>query len=133
MPGVAVQRVLDKLVGVKPILGGWLARCPSHEDLVQSLQISERPADLSVGLSCHAGCGTSDVLAAMNLNFSDLFMPSNVDGDGDGCATSTEVATYNYTDEAGTLVYQVVRYSPKAFKQRRPNSTGGWIWKLDGV
>ncbi len=29
------------------------------------------------------------------------------------------VATYDYTDETGTLLYQVCRFAPKAF-QRRP-------------
>lgn len=31
------------------------------------------------------------------------------------------VATYDYSDENGNLLYQVVRYAPKDFKQRRPN------------
>jgi putative DNA primase/helicase len=26
-----------------------------------------------------------------------------------------------------------VRFSPKDFRQRRPNGAGGWTWKLDGV
>jgi hypothetical protein len=39
------------------------------------------------------------------------------------------VATYDYTDEHGKLLYQVVRYEPKDFKQRRPDGCGGWIWK----
>jgi Protein of unknown function (DUF3987) len=47
--------------------------------------------------------------------------------------TLREVATYNYTDEAGVLLYQVVRYEPKAFRQRQPNSVGGWTWKMDGA
>ncbi|MGA2714167.1 MAG: AAA family ATPase [Bryobacteraceae bacterium] len=42
-------------------------------------------------------------------------------------------ATYDYTDEAGRLLYQAVRYEPKDFKQRRPNSKGGWIWDIKGV
>ncbi|MCC6454756.1 MAG: hypothetical protein IT328_07420 [Caldilineaceae bacterium] len=42
-------------------------------------------------------------------------------------------ATYNYTDLDGTLLYQVVRYDPKDFKQRRPNGQGGWHWRLDDV
>lgn len=29
------------------------------------------------------------------------------------------VATYDYTDEAGTLLFQVVRFEPKNFRQRR--------------
>ncbi len=43
----------------------------------------------------------------------------------------TVVATYDYHDESGALVYQVVRYSPKTFRQRRPDGTGGWINSLD--
>jgi 5S rRNA maturation endonuclease (ribonuclease M5) len=39
------------------------------------------------------------------------------------------VATYGYTGERGDLLYQVVRYDPKEFKQRRPDGHGGWIWK----
>ena len=43
------------------------------------------------------------------------------------------VATYNYVDACGKLVFQAVRYEPKQFKQRRPDGADGWIWKLDGV
>jgi hypothetical protein len=43
------------------------------------------------------------------------------------------VATYNYTDAAGTLLYQAVRYRPKDFKQRTPAAGGGWVWKLGTV
>lgn len=45
--------------------------------------------------------------------------------------------TYDYTDEAGTLLFQVVRYAPKNFRQRRPGAgTGlarGWIADVTGV
>jgi RecA-family ATPase len=41
------------------------------------------------------------------------------------------VATYQYTDKDGALLYEVLRYEPKTFRQRRPDGTGGWIWKLD--
>jgi hypothetical protein len=40
-------------------------------------------------------------------------------------------ATYDYTDATGTLLYQVVRYEPKEFRQRRPDGNGGFIWRLD--
>jgi len=45
----------------------------------------------------------------------------------------TEVAAYNYTDEQGELLFQVVRFHPKTFRQRRPDGSGGWIWNLKGV
>lgn len=43
------------------------------------------------------------------------------------------VATYDYRDESGKVLYQVVRYDPKAFLQRRPDGRGDWIWNLQGV
>lgn len=43
------------------------------------------------------------------------------------------VAHYDYQDAAGQLLYQVVRYDPKTFKQRRPDGMGGWTWKLGDV
>jgi hypothetical protein len=48
-----------------------------------------------------------------------------------------EVATYDYTDEKGELLFQVVRYEPKAFRQRRRvvrhDGTFGWEYKVTGV
>jgi hypothetical protein len=44
------------------------------------------------------------------------------------------VATYDYFDVGEGLLFQVVRYEPKAFKQRRPNgSPESWIWNLMGI
>jgi 5S rRNA maturation endonuclease (ribonuclease M5) len=40
---------------------------------------------------------------------------------------------YDYTDEFGTLAYQVIRYKPKTFRQRRPNGGGGWVWNMEGA
>ena len=40
------------------------------------------------------------------------------------------VAVYNYQDRDGTRLYQVLRYEPKTFRQRRPDGKG-WIWKLE--
>ncbi len=42
-------------------------------------------------------------------------------------------AVYPYRDERGTLLFEVVRYNPKAFSQRRPNGAGGYVWNLHGV
>jgi RecA-family ATPase len=47
--------------------------------------------------------------------------------------TGKIVKTYDYTDEGGTLLYQVVRLDPKDFRQRRLDADGKWIWNLNGV
>jgi 5S rRNA maturation endonuclease (ribonuclease M5) len=43
------------------------------------------------------------------------------------------VATYDYTDASGNLLYQVCRLVPKDFRQRRPDGNGGWVWNTQGV
>lgn len=43
------------------------------------------------------------------------------------------VATYDYQDEIGNLLFQVVRFEPKDFRQRVPVGKGGWVWKMIGV
>lgn len=42
------------------------------------------------------------------------------------------VATYDYCDEAGKLLFQVVRFEPKDFRQRKPEGNG-WSWSVKGV
>lgn len=42
-------------------------------------------------------------------------------------------AIYEYVNESRVLVYQVVRYEPKTFRQKRPDGSGGWIWNMEGV
>ena len=43
------------------------------------------------------------------------------------------VAEYDYQDSDGGLLYQVVRYEPKAFAQRRPDGDGGYVYNMHGV
>lgn len=42
-------------------------------------------------------------------------------------------ATYAYTDEHGQVLFQVVRFDPKDFRQRRPGPDARWIWNLEDV
>jgi putative DNA primase/helicase len=43
------------------------------------------------------------------------------------------VAEYDYVDEYGELLFQVVRLEPKSFRQRRPDGHSGWKWDLNGT
>ena len=99
----------------------WMAKCPAHEDSNPSLSIRE--ASGKVLLHCHAGCTQRDVVEALKAR-----------GLWEAAAPATTwakriVATYDYTDAAGELLYQIVRFEPKDFRQRRPDGRGGWIWK----
>jgi putative DNA primase/helicase len=99
-------------------------QCPAHDDNRASLSVS--PASDRALLHCHAGCDPASVLAALGLTFADLF-------DGEGRRGKRPiVATYEYVDERGELLFQVVRFYPKDFRQRRPDGEG-WTWNLRGV
>ena len=54
-------------------------------------------------------------------------------GDGQNGSAPRIVAEYGYEDGSGSLLYQVVRFEPKDFRQRRPDGKGGWIWNLKGI
>jgi hypothetical protein len=45
------------------------------------------------------------------------------------------VGTYDYVDENGEVLTQVVRFDPKSFRQRRPDSSkpDGWDWSVKGI
>jgi DNA primase len=52
---------------------------------------------------------------------------------GNRSARASIAATYDYTDEAGRLLFQAVRMDPKDFQQRKPNGKAGWVWNIKGV
>ena len=54
-------------------------------------------------------------------------------GKANGHAHSDFVATYDYFDESGTLLFQVCRRADKSFTQRRPDGKGGWAWGTKDV
>lgn len=69
----AAQKILDRVAGTRQVgAGRWIARCPAHEDKSPSLSIRENE-DGRILLHDFGGCPTSDVLAAIGLQFSDLF------------------------------------------------------------
>lgn len=120
-----LERVLARFPRPKKEQSGWKVSCPAHTDGKPSLSITEGD-DGRVLLYCHAGCSTQDICQELQLSMSDLFPPKPPYQVG----KRSIVGTYNYEDAEGNLVFQVVRYEPKDFKQRRPDGKGEWIWQL---
>ncbi len=117
--------------------GECAACCPFHDDNRPSLSVN-----LHSGLwYCHA-CGSSggDIfdfeMKLENCDFRTAVTniaklvenPELVQ-----VMRAAPLAVYDYCDENGTLLFQVVRSRGKDFKQRRPDGKDGWIYKLDGV
>ncbi len=122
--------VLSRLDHVREVPGGFSARCPSHEDRNASLSVSVGDDD-RILMHCHANCEIGEVLKAAGLTTKDLFPQTNGHAIGNG--NSRIVATYAYKDESGATLFEVCRFDPKDFRQRKPKEGGGWDWKTKGV
>ena len=121
---MSLEALLARLKRVRRNGSGWQALCPAHMDRNPSLSIDVREGTILV--HCHAGCSQQAVLAGLEIEAHELFLG----------ASDTErriIAEYPYGDEKGELLFQVVRYEPKCFRQRRPDGKGGWHWNLNGV
>ena len=109
------------------IKDGYNVLCPvpGHDDRNPSLSITNGGDKILV--KCQAGCSTEDVLKSKGLEFKDLYQ-------NNGQYNKKVIShTFDYTDEAGELLFQTVRYTPKSFSYRRPDGRGGWINNLQGV
>ena len=69
---MTVSGFLSRLEGVKRSGGGWIARCPAHDDHNPSLSIAEGKGQ-RIMVKCHAGCSYDNIIAALGLRPSDLF------------------------------------------------------------
>lgn len=127
--------LLPRLTGIKKSGASWMVKCPAHEDGTASLHIA-RGSTHPVVMTCHAGCERDNILQAVGLTWDDLCTPREEQKPrGEWTPQGPAVAVYDYTDEAGTLLFQVLRTADKKFSQRVPDAArkSGYRWKLDGV
>ena len=125
---MAYETIIKKLEGTRPYKGGWVAKCPAHDDGRPSL-IVQISTEGNLLLHCYAGCSFAEIVEALGVRqqdcFSELFMPIPPE--------RKIVATYNYTDENGGLLFQKLRYEPKEFSQRRRREDGSWDYTMGDV
>jgi len=70
----AADKFLAKLSrAMKTGEGQWRAVCPGHSSSGRSLTLSVRDVDGRLLVHCFAGCEVTDILAAVGLQFSDLY------------------------------------------------------------
>jgi hypothetical protein len=129
----------DRLHRTLPAHDSVSVLCPFHPDKRESLSLNLRK-----GLwHCHA-CNIGGGLIAFERRLAPgkdnaecwKAIYSTIGRDAPKANESkhgTLVATYDYRDADGEVVYQAVRYEPKGFSQRRPDGKGGWVWNMDGV
>lgn len=129
--------LLPRLEGVRNSGGAFVARCPAHEDRNPSLSIKPGTSQ-PVVLHCHAGCDVDSILAALGLTFQDISAPREErPRDADEWTPAGPASdVYDYRDEAGNLLFQVLRVpqpgGAKTFRQRvpDPSAKSGWRWSI---
>src|SRR5436190_6555958 len=66
-----LNELLSHLSGVKRGWKGYAAKCPAHNDNLQSLALTESNGRLLI--KCFAGCETKQVIDAIGIRWTDLF------------------------------------------------------------
>src|SRR6266699_5388055 len=127
--GSVTAAQLAELLPARHQRGDWYdACCLAHPDTKPSFSFRDSPAGLVV--FCHAGCTPDEIASALREAFpreTFTFAKRHTR------PKRQIVATYDYRDKDGVLLYQSVRYSPKDFRFRRPDGKGGWIDNLDAA
>jgi putative DNA primase/helicase len=121
----------------------WRGPCPIHEGGDPNFAVNPES-----GLAyCHSQCGRGWSMlqleqALSRKTWKECRQEINaiVGRSNAGPARLKEVATYDYTDAKGEFLFQVVRYEPKTFRQRRRvvRMDGGsagisWEYNIKGI
>ncbi|MFX1487299.1 MAG: hypothetical protein ACFFBS_09445, partial [Promethearchaeota archaeon] len=131
------KNLLEKILGSKrlkvvknPKDGEYIAWCVFHKDGEGKPPHKPNLHFGFKGFNCFA-CGEKGTLRklAAHLGIVDDSKKDGVEFQNSGDFENI----YDYCDEEGQLLFQVVRKQGKKFFQRRPDGKGGWIWDLEGV
>ena len=138
--GAAVERILAALrqagSKIERSGAGYKAQCPVHDDEHPSLGITQGAKGARVRCWSQQ-CPQDQVLDALGLARDDLLDQPGDDGQpgAEWTPKGPAVEVYDYTDEGGNLLFQVLRTADKQFPQRLPDPSArsGWRWKVKGV
>lgn len=130
--------ILGRIGGLRRGNRGWFGRCPcvaNHKngDRSGSLMLWISEEDGSLRCKCFKGCKFRDIAGELGTKASEWFPPSDglvIKFHGGGAMAGELVATYDYVDEGGGLLFQACKLKrddgSKSFFQRRPMPDGGW-------
>lgn len=119
-----IGEILNKLAHVEKMADGWQADCPCPGHDSPSKHLSVKDAGDKALVTCFNAHSYQDICKALgfeSLTYSNGHKPT------EGPRTITTV--YPYHDEKGVVLFEVVRFTPKGFAQRKPDGT----WGLQGV
>ena len=119
MININIQDFVSRLHSARGRNGRYSARCPAHDDKHASLSVTESN-DGKILLKCHAGCTAEQIVSAMGLELSDLFMqesrpPAACSANGSNAHYGSNAVVYDYEDTDGNIIAKKLRYPNKSF------------------
>lgn len=122
----SLNEFLSHIKGVEKHGDRYMACCPAHDDEKRSLSIGLSANGEKILINCFAGCSTEDIVSAMGMKMSNLFIGDKSYKHGKRIITKTP---YHYYDEDGTLLYTKIRMDyedgTKSFCFVQPNGVKG--------
>ncbi len=121
-----INELLDRLPDAKKVRDNyWVASCPVEGHSTPQNHLSITDAGDKVLLTCFSN---------RNHSYQQICQALGLNSDSRPIEFKRCIDTlYDYRDKNGNLLYQVVRYKPKSFAQRRPDGKGSWIYNLKGI
>lgn len=118
--------------------------CPNHDDTHPSLRVNSEKNCFFCGPCGKGGNAWSFAAFLSGSSLADKMVVASwlrekglLDGNKNSGVASLEgkriIETYPYCSASGELLFEVVRYEPKDFRQRRPDGNGGWIYNRGNV
>ncbi len=110
----------------------WRGPCPVHQGKRDSFALNAETGQAF----CHSDCSRGWSLLQLHAEINGVTAQEARVAVAGEPVKPREVARYDYSDETGQLLYQVIRMEPKNFLYRRPGKGSGlgqWIWNLNGV
>jgi hypothetical protein len=129
---------LAAALGAERHRDGWRCPMPDHPDNDPSWS-PYRSDDGRTIATCHSRCGTHSAVQwgarvwGCTIEGAAERLADAAGLSGTGAQPRRQVASYDYRSGSGELLFQVVRFDPKDFRQRRPDGRGGWTWSVRGV
>lgn len=149
--------VAGMLAGVQDFGDYFKAFCPAHDN-TKTPALVVKIYDDGLGVRCHAGCETEDVLGAIGLRVPDILIGRDdaqiVDDQRDRSGARQEETdssgahernrrnqgrtrkvgdAYEYRSADGNTLFRVLRTPDKRFFQQVPDGSGGWKNGLNGT
>src|SRR5229473_3142286 len=122
--------LIPQLREVQPVsASGWTnALCPAHGGDRASFGFRSSPDGQVGAVKCFHGCSLKQIAEGLGLTV-EAFRRHPVK------ASKKVQATYDYLDEQGTLLYQVVRFENKELRFRHPDPSkkSGWAWDAQNI